>query len=175
MRKLLTSLLLAVFLFSTSAFAMGSGDKYVDAQTGLTYKVYKPTKTLGMAGKSFQLINCQPGEDDWIYVRYGGTARYLEIMQTKAGIKCSDPGVAKALRPVVINGAKAKVYVYCDPAKPASFKKCGTKDFLRVGGYLMFKTKAGKTLKGTEIQVQGSAGITYAQLVSVAKGLKAVG
>jgi hypothetical protein len=67
------------------------------------------------------------------------------------------------------------VYVYCDPAKATTFKKCGTADIVRVGGYLMFTTKAGKLLSGTEIQVQASAGISYAQMLTVAKGLKSVG
>jgi hypothetical protein len=39
----------------------------------------------------------------------------------------------------------------------------------------MFTTKAGKLLSGTEIQVQASIGVSYAQLLTVAKGLKPVG
>jgi len=39
----------------------------------------------------------------------------------------------------------------------------------------MFTTKAGKILRGTEIQVQGIGGVSYAQLLTVAKGLKPVG
>ena len=175
MRRLLASVLITTLLFPATAFAMGSGNKFSDAQTGLTYTVYKPSNTLGLPGKSFQLLECQPGEEQWLYAKYGGTARYLEIMQTMAGVKCSDPGLAKLLKPVVINGVKAQVYVYCDPAKAASFKKCGTADIVRVGGYLIFTTKRGKILTGTQIQVQGMGGITYAQLLTVAKGLKPVG
>ena len=175
MRKLLASILIAGLLFPATAFAMGSGDKFSDAQTGLTYTVYKPSSTLSLAGKKFQLLECQPGQEQWLYAKYGGTARYLEIMQTMAGVKCSDPGLSKLLRPVVINGVKAQVHVYCDPAKVASFKKCGTADIMRVGGYLIFTTKPSKLLQGTEIQVQAMGGITYAQLITVAKGLKPVG
>jgi hypothetical protein len=174
-KKLLAIALISSLLFSSPTIAMGSTNKFADAQTGLTYTVYKPSTTLGMPGKVFQLIDCLPDEEKWLYVKYGGTIRYIEIMQTMAGVKCSDPGVAKLLKPVVINGVKAQVYVYCDPAKTASFAKCGTTDILRLGGYLIFTTKAAKGLKGTEIQVQGMGGITYAQLVSVAKGLKPVG
>ena len=175
MRKLFVSSLIASMLLPTTAFAMGSGDKYSDAQTGLTYTVYKPSNTLSMPGKAFQLIECQPGEEQWLYAKYGGTVRFVEIMQTMAGVKCSDPGLSKLLKPVVINGVKAQVHVYCDPAKVASFAKCGTADIVRMGGYLMFTTKAGKILQGTEIQVQASAGVSYAQLLTVAKGLKPVG
>ena len=175
MRKLFASALIAALLFPASAFAMGSGDKYSDAQTGLTYTVYKPSNTLSLPGKLFQLIDCQPGEEQWLYAKYGGSSRYIEIMETMAGVKCSNPGLSKLLKPVVINGIKAQVYVYCDPTKAASFKKCGTADIVRMGGYLMFTTKAGKILQGTEIQVQASAGVSYAQLLTVAKGLKPVG
>jgi hypothetical protein len=154
---------------------MGASDKYAEAQTLLSYKLYKPSNTLGIPRNVFELNDCQAEEEQWLYAKYGGTVRYIEIMQTKAGVKCSDPGVAKLLRPVVINGIKAKVYVYCNPAKKASYAKCGTFDIMLVGGYLIFTTKASKGLKGSEIQVQGMGGITYAQLVSVAKGLKPVG
>jgi hypothetical protein len=43
-----------------------------------------------------------------------------------------------------------------------------------VGGYLIYTTKAVKPYAPTEIQVQGFGGITYAQLLAVAKGLKTV-
>jgi hypothetical protein len=175
MRKLLATLMVVSLIGASPSIAMGSGNKFVDAQTGLTYTVHKPSNTLSMPGKLFQLLDCQPEEEQWLYAKYGGTVRYIEIMQTMAGVKCSDPGVAKLLKPVVINGIKAQVYVYCDPAKAAAFAKCGTTDILRLGGYLIFTTKPGKGLKGTEIQVQGMGGITYAQLVTVAKGLKPVG
>lgn len=175
MRKLCASIVIAALLFPATAFAMGSGDKYSDVQTGLTYTVYKPSNTLSFPGKLFRLLDCQPGEEQWLYAKYGGTARYVEIMQTMAGVKCSDPGLSKLLKPVLINGVKAQVHVYCDPAKTASFKKCGTADIVRMGGYLMFTTKEGKILQATEIQVQASAGISYAQMLTVAKGLKPVG
>jgi hypothetical protein len=97
-------------------------------------------------------------------------------MQTMAGVKCSDPGLSKFLKTVLVNGIKAKAYAYCDPSQMsvAAYKRCGIEDIGRVGGYLMFTTKAVKGLSGTEIQVQGIGGITYAQLVAVAKSLKTV-
>ncbi len=173
MRKTSTVLLtVALALSTTSATAMGSGDKFADAQTGLTYAVYKPSQTLGLKLAKFQLIVCAPGKEQWIYAKYGTGKKYLEIMETMAGVKCSDPGLSKTLSPVSIQGSKASVHVYCDPAEPAAFKKCSFADIAKVGGYLMFSTKATKNLKGTEIQVQGVGGITYAQLLSVTKSLK---
>ena len=156
--------------------AIGATDKFADSQTGLTYSVYKPSNTLGLKTTKFSLLACQPGEQDWIFVQYGGTVRYLQIMQTMAGVKCSDPGLSKFLKTVLVNGIKAKAYAYCDPSQMslAAYKRCGIEDIGRVGGYLMFTTKPVKGLSATEIQVQGIGGITYAQLVAVAKGLKTV-
>ena len=174
MKKFITLVLALTVLAPTAALAMGSGDKFSDAQTGLTYSVYKPSTTLGLAAVTFSLLPCQPGKEQWLYAKYGGTKRYLEIMETMAGVKCSNPGLSKYLRVAAINGVNAKVYVYCDPMNAAAFKKCGVNDIARVGGYLMFTTKAVKPYKGAEIQVQGIGGITYAQLLTVAKGLKTV-
>ena len=156
--------------------AMGATDKFADSQTGLTYSVYKPSNTLGLKTTKFSLLPCQPGEEDWIFVQYGGTKRYLQIMQTMGGVKCSNPGLSKYLRAALVNGNKAKVYAYCDPSQmsEAAYKRCGTEDIARVGGYLIYTTKALKGFEATEIQVQGVGGITYAQLVAVAKGLKTV-
>ena len=156
--------------------AMGATDKFADSQTGLTYSVYKPSNTLGLKTTKFSLLTCQPGQEDWIFVQYGGTVRYLQIMQTMAGVKCSDPGLSKFLKTVVVNGIKAKAYAYCDPSQMsvAAYKRCGIQDIGRVGGYLMFTTKPVKGLSATEIQVEGIGGITYAQLVAVAKSLKTV-
>ena len=156
--------------------AMGASDRFADSQTGLTYSVYKPSNTLGLKTTKFSLLACQPGEQDWIFVQYGGTVRYLQIMHTMAGVTCSNPGLSKYLKTVLVNGIKAKVYAYCDPSQMsvAAYKRCGIEDIGRVGGYLMFTTKPLKELSATEIQVQGIGGITYAQLVAVAKGLKTV-
>jgi hypothetical protein len=131
---------------------------------------------LGLKTTKFSLLTCQPGQEDWIFVQYGGTKRYLQIMQTMGGVQCSNPGLSKYLRAALVNGNKAKVYAYCDPSQmsTAAYKRCGTEDIARVGGYLIYTTKALKGFKSTEIQVQGIGGITYAQLVSVAKSLKTV-
>mgnify|MGYP000270902981 CR=1 FL=1 len=156
--------------------AMGATDRFADSQTGLTYSVYKPSNTLGLKTTKFSLLPCQPGQEDWIFVQYGGTKRYLQIMQTMAGANCSNPGLTKYLRAALVNGNKAKVYAYCDPTQMslAAYKRCGIEDIGRVGGYLIYTTKAVKPYAPTEIQVQGFGGITYAQLVAVAKSLKTV-
>jgi len=157
---------------TTTSYAMGSGDKFVDAQTGLTFAVHKPTQTLGLKLSRFQLIVCAPGKEQWVYAKYGTGKKFLEIMETMAGDKCSNPGLSKSLTSIVINKFRAQVHVYCDPTQPAAFKKCSASDISKVGGYLMFTTKPTKSLKATEIQVQGMGGVTYSQLILVAKNLK---
>ena len=174
MKRVCALALTALLLAPLSAAAMGSGDKYSDAQTGLTYTVYKPSYTVGLTASKFQLLPCGVGAEQWIYVKYGGTKRYFEIMETKAGVKCSDPGLSKYLKTVTINGVKAKLYVYCDSRSLSNYKKCSLEDIARVGGYFMFTNKAGKNLKRTEIQVQVIGGITYTQLLAIAKSLKTV-
>jgi hypothetical protein len=171
-----TIAIILALLFLAPATAVAASDKFSDSQTTLSYSVYKPSNTLGLKTSKFSLLQCLPDEQDWLFVQYGGTVRYLQIMQTMGGVKCSDPGLSKYLRAALVNGNKAKVYAYCDPTQMslAAYKRCGTEDIARVGGYLIYTTKAVKPYASTEIQVQGFGGITYAQLLAVAKGLKTV-
>ena len=171
-----TIAIVLALLFLAPATAVAASDKFSDSQTTLSYSVYKPSNTLGLKTSKFSLLQCLPDEQDWLFVQYGGTVRYLQIMQTMGGVKCSDPGLSKYLRAAVVNGNKAKVYAYCDPTQMslAAYKRCGIEDIGRVGGYLIYTTKAVKPYAPTEIQVQGFGGITYAQLLAVAKGLKTV-
>ena len=171
-----TIAIMCALLFLAPATAVAASDKFSDSQTTLSYSVYKPSNTLGLKTSKFSLLQCLPDEQDWLFVQYGGTVRYLQIMQTMGGVKCSDPGLSKYLRAALVNGNKAKVYAYCDPTQmsTAAYKRCGTEDIARVGGYLIYTTKAVKPYAPTEIQVQGFGGITYAQLLAVAKGLKTV-
>ena len=171
-----TIAIMCALLFLAPAIAVAASDKFSDSQTTLSYSVYKPSNTLGLKTSKFSLLQCLPDEQDWLFVQYGGTVRYLQIMQTMGGVKCSDPGLSKYLRAAVVNGNKAKVYAYCDPTQMAlaAYKRCGIEDIGRVGGYLIYTTKAVKPYAPTEIQVQGFGGITYAQLLAVAKGLKTV-
>jgi hypothetical protein len=171
-----TIAIMCALLFLAPATAVAASDKFSDSQTTLSYSVYKPSNTLGLKTSKFSLLQCLPDEQDWLFVQYGGTVRYLQIMQTMGGVKCSDPGLSKYLRAALVNGNKAKVYAYCDPTQMslAAYKRCGIEDIGRVGGYLIYTTKAVKPYASTEIQVQGFGGITYAQLLAVAKGLKTV-
>ena len=60
---------------------MGSGDPYLDAQTGLTYSLYKPVNTLGLPQTAFKVLVCGGGGEELQYSKdfYGGriSALYL--------------------------------------------------------------------------------------------------
>ena len=154
--------------------SVAASDRYADAQTSLSYTVFKPAKTLGLSTSKFELVPCANQTEPFVYAKFGGSVRYMEIIQSKAGVRCSDPGVSKKLRNVAINGSSAQVHVYCDPAKAASFAKCTSADISRVGGYLLFTNKGAKNLSATQIQVQGFGGVAYSQLLDVARSLTAV-
>lgn len=174
--KSLIVLLIAVTVGISTSFsaaqAMGSGDKYQDAQVGLTYTVYKPSVTLGFKETAFKLIECGMGREQWIAIKLGSGKKFIEIYESMSGKPCSNPGLSKRLADVKVNSIAAEVHVYCDPTNPAAAKKCTTADIAKVGGYIMFTAKAGKNLKATQIQVQGVGGITYAQLIAIANGVK---
>jgi hypothetical protein len=171
MRKLLLSLLILITSLPTSAFAMGSGDPYLDAQTGLTYSLYKPVNTLNLSQTKFQLLPCGGGGEEWVYTRFSKAKKKIEIMQTMKGAHCSDPGLSVKLSSVKINGVSASLFAYCDPTNTSAAKKCSTKDISRVGGYLLFKLPGYYRMKATNVQVQAGGGITYTQLISVARSL----
>ena len=150
---------------------MGSGDRFSDAQVGLTYGVYRPTNTIGLQMHLFQLISCQPGSEQWIAVSYGIGKKKIDVYETMAGDRCSDPGPAKELPSTLINGVNARVFVYCDPMNFKIFKACSARDIAKVGGYLKLVPNAKLSFRATEIQVQGVGGVTFQQLRAVAASL----
>ena len=164
-------LALALNIHSNSASAMGSGDPYVDAQTSLTYSLYKPVNTVGLHQVKFQLLTCGGGGEQWVYVAFAKGKKKIEIMQTMKGSHCSDPGLSVKMPSVKINGITSALHIYCDPTKPSTAKKCSTADVSKVGGYLMYNLPGYYGMKGTSVQVQATGGITYAQLIVVAKSL----
>ena len=103
-----TIAIILALLFLAPATAVAASDKFSDSQTTLSYSVYKPSNTLGLKTSKFSLLQCLPDEQDWLFVQYGGTVRYLQIMQTMGGVKCSDPGLSKYLRAAVVNGNKGQ-------------------------------------------------------------------
>ena len=169
MRRLVVVMAVLLISSMSPAVAMGSGNPYLDAQTGLTYSLYKPVNTLGLTQTKFALLTCGGGGEQWTYVRFGKTPKQLEIMQVMKGAHCSNPGLSIQLPSVKINGILATLHVYCDPTKPAVAKKCSIADIAKVGGYFYFTLPGYYAMKATDIQVQATGGVTYAQLLSVAR------
>ena len=91
-KKSLFSLVVLSLLAPTFAFAMGSGDKFVDAQTGRTYGVYKPSNTLNLKLHTFQSLLCAAGKEQWVAVSYGTGKKKLDIYETVA---TANPKVSK--------------------------------------------------------------------------------
>ena len=169
-RTLFSALLLAILLPSTAS-AMGSGNPYLDAQTGLTYSLYKPVNTVGLTQSKFQLLTCGGGGEQWVYTSFAKGKKKIEIMQTMKGAHCSDPGLSVKMTSIKINGISSAVHVYCDPTNVALAKKCSTNDAAKVGGYLLFNLPGYYGMKATTLQVQATGGVTYAQLIAVARSM----
>jgi hypothetical protein len=166
------AIITALAISTSGAQAMFLGDYFQNAQTRLSYVVYKPSDTAGLKLTSFKMLECGAGLEQWIAIKYGSGKKFIEIYQNMSGKPCSDPGISKKLPSTRVNKLTSQVRVYCDPSKPASFKKCTTADIAKVGGYLMFTATNKVKMKSTQIQVQGAGGITYKQLLTVAKSLK---
>jgi hypothetical protein len=162
----------SLIISTSGAQAMFLGDYFQNAQTRLSYVVYKPSDTAGLKLTSFKMLECGADFEQWIAMKYGSGKKFIEIYENMSGKPCSDPGLSKKLTNVKVNTSSAQVRVYCDPSKPAIFKKCTTADIAKVGGYLMFTATNKVKMKSTQIQVQGVGGITYKQLLTVAKSLK---
>jgi hypothetical protein len=78
MRKNLLSVLLPLIAIATliapsPAQAMGSGNQYQDAQTGLSYQIWQPGKgsTKDLTLRSFKLLSCGAKNEQWLAAIYG--------------------------------------------------------------------------------------------------------
>jgi hypothetical protein len=172
MPKKLISLVIAISLCSNSALAMGSGNKYQDAQTGLSYQILQPTYVGDLLIRSFSLQSCGAGKEQWLAAIYGED-RSIQVLETDAAVKCSNPGLGVKVATTKINGFKATIVAFCDPAKKKEWKNCKTSDIHNYGGYAMWRVPATKRLHGTEVEVLVS-GFTYAELLKISRGLKPV-
>jgi len=72
-----------------TAFAMESGNPYVDAQTGLQYGVYEPTNTLGLPFTSINLASCKAGNDDAIVANYAKGAKRIIVTERMTTTVCT--------------------------------------------------------------------------------------
>ncbi len=177
MRKIsviaLTSLLALALLTSTSpAMAAGSSNPYLDAQAGLSYQVWQPATTGDLLLRSFKLLTCGTNKDKWLAAIYGED-RSIQFLETDAAVKCSNPGLGVKVATATINGAKATIVAFCDPANAKQWKNCKTSDIHNYGGYAMWNTKATKLLHATTVEVLVS-GLAYADLLKISRAMKPV-
>jgi len=172
MKKLLLFPFLAVSLVLPSSFAsaMGSGDKFSDLQTGVTYAVYKPSNTLNLKPLNFEVRPCRlfPGKDSYLLTGYGGMDQGIAIVESSAAYNCAGVDHPKSLGTISINGIKAKLGIYC------SGVNCVASKFSQFGGEITFTAPGTKNLKSTFIRLGTQGGFSQAQLIAFAKGLKPV-
>ena len=171
MKKLTASLVLFLSVLSiNSSWAMGSGDKYSDLQTGVTYVVYKPTNTLKLPPLNFEVRPCRlhPGKDEYLLAGFGGMDHGIALVETAAAFNCTGVDNPKSLGTSLINGVKASIGIYCTGSK------CTSANFSKYGGEITFTAPARKGLKATYIRVGTQGGFTLAQLTSFAIGLKPI-
>jgi len=176
MRKAMISalaplLLLLSILTPEPAQAMGSGNQYQDAQTGLSYQIWQPGKgsTKDLTLRSFKLLSCGAKNEQWLAAIYGED-RSIQFLETDAAVKCSNPGLGKQVATASINGQIAKIVAFCDPANAKQWKKCSTADIQNYGGYAMWNTKPTKLLHGTSIEVLIS-GLSYTDLLRISRAM----
>jgi hypothetical protein len=172
MRRIITSSLILLLCFQTSAFA-AAPNKYVSAQKSLSYQVLQPRFVGDLLMRSFELQSCGASNPKSLVAIYGED-RSIQFLETDAAVKCSNPGLGAKVATAMINGNKATIVAFCDPANKAQFKKCSTADISNWGGYAMWKVPATKKLHATEVEVLVS-GFSYADLLKIARAMSVVG
>ncbi|MEI6867735.1 MAG: hypothetical protein WCK62_04470 [Actinomycetes bacterium] len=89
-RALIAVVATSIIAIATPALAMGSGNPFVDAQTGLTYGVYEPTNTLGLAFSKISLLPCATGADSAIFATYTTGSKRVVVIEKAATAKCTN-------------------------------------------------------------------------------------
>ncbi len=159
------------------AQAMGSGDAYEDLQVGVTYTVYEPSYTGGMklthTGTQW---TCEDGAEQNMLGGYGH--RWKGGFNVNEGKPiCSDPGGdGWDAGTVMVQGVKAHMEVYCDPADSAQWTSCSRSDMAKYGGALEFTLPGVGSLRSTDIIIEtlGARPLSARQMVKVARSLRAV-
>jgi hypothetical protein len=173
MRRTLPLLALALIVQSLPANAMGSGDKYQDLQTGVTYLVYKPAATTikDLPQLNFEVRPCRlfPKRDEYLLAGFGGMEVGISLVETSAKFNCTgfdNPAVTQKIK---VNSLSATLGIYCPT------KTCKSEDVSKYGGEISFTAPGNKNLQSTFIRVGTRGYITYKQLLAFATGLKPVG
>lgn len=156
-----------LLLVPQPAFAMGSGDKYQDLQTGVTYVVYKPSNTLKLAPLNFEVRPCRlfPKKDEYLLAGFGSADHGIALVETSAAFNCTGVDQPRSLGKIKINGITANLGIYCAT-------NCSASTFTQHGGEISFVTPKTKLLGATYIRVGTQGGFTIKELIAFAAGLK---
>lgn len=176
MKRILGVIAATAFIIGAAApiQAMGTSDAYENMQVGVTYTVYEPSFTAGIKAQHLGGNDlCQKGTDQNLTVRYGkSNGRNFTI--TEGNPMCWDIGNGATVLRTTINGSKAFVQAYCDPA---SSVKCTKADVIKYGGHLEVTLPGANGLRPTRIWIEtyGGNNLSAQQLVQIAKSLSPVG
>ena len=85
MRKTVAGILITISLLQSPAFAMGSGNKYQDAQTGVSYQIFQPSSTGDLLLRSFNMQSCGAKNEQWLAAIYGED-RSVQFLETDAAL-----------------------------------------------------------------------------------------
>lgn len=177
-----TAAAVVALALAASALSSGSGlsmgpNKWDDIQTGVTYRLYQPSKNLGQKQNALKTVSCGKGHDVWVAATYGSYKGVLNSKTKGFGLYeghpiCANAGTSSKIKAPKIKGAKGKVYagVYCDAPK-----KCKAKQGVKNGFTVQWTMKSSKPYhKTTQMQVD-SAHMRWSQVVKFIRGLKPVG
>jgi hypothetical protein len=173
MKKIIPLFAIALILQTVPATAMGSGDKYQDLQTGVTYGVYKPAaatyKDLPLL--NFEVRPCRlfPKQDEYLLAGYGGMEVGIALVETSSKFNCTGVDNPAVTQKIKVNSLSATLGIYCPK------KSCTAADISKYGGEITFIAPGTKALQSTIIRVGTRGYITYKQLLAFATGLKLVG
>ena len=167
---LASALITSAVLPGDASFAMGSGDKYSDLQTGVTFQILKPSTTLKLPTSNFEVRPCRlhPKHDEYLLAGFGSADRGIALIETSATYNCTGLDKPQSLGTIKINGLTAKVGIYCAT-------KCAASTFKDHGGEITFVVPKSKYLGATFIRVGTQGGFTLKELATFASGLKAIG
>ena len=148
--------------------------RWEKAQVGLTYTVYRPSTTVGLARTGFQLMSCAPGRDDMVIARYGRdtSKRSISIQESQRGCVDGPDGVGPA-GTFTVRGAKATVLGSCGPNRgtcPSS-----TPAGVRRSAYTTVTLPSGGAGLGSTFVELYTEGLSLAEITTVVRGLVPAG
>jgi hypothetical protein len=175
MSKRISAVAFAALVATGAAVAAMSPPQWLEAQKGLAYPLYRPTRTVGLEQSSLARLPCVPGKTNWVSAQYGnaykgtsfGKVRGFQIGEGYPEI-CANAGESRVVGTRTVGGVRVKVMVYCDPPK-----RCTLADGVKNGYALLWRKPfmPGQKLKKSTQIFMDSSRLTLAQLLAVASSL----